>query len=302
MPQLTGRIGGFVLLSMLGCSALWAYAFILIKQLDGVLDPITLAGVRGTIGAIGVAIWIAIRGSSPLPRVREWRDFAILGVLQGVIPNTLTIIALARLSTGATAMVQSLTPLLVAGAASWMLPERLTWTRRVGIGLGLTGTLLLVAPATIADGRVVIGYLLMLVVATSYAAGNLYVQKVGGAPERLAFGQQAFSGVPCLIVAAGMHGGLPLAQLTEHAPKLMLLGAVGTALPIVLYMFVLTRGGALVGSMNSYLLPMWASLFGALLLGEVIGMIEVGAFVLIIAGVGAVSRASTSKDELHDRT
>lgn len=95
---------------MLLCSFLWAGAFLLLKLAGTSLSPFALTAVRGLMGAALLAAWIGFHGHRILPRGGEWRDWTVLGVLQGIVPNTLTAFALTQISAGLTSMIQATTP------------------------------------------------------------------------------------------------------------------------------------------------------------------------------------------------
>ncbi len=292
-----------LLLQMLLCSFLWASAFILMKLAGLALSPLALTALRGLMGSLLIAAWLLAFGQNILPRGREIRDWAILGLLQGVIPNFLTAYALMQISAGLTAMVQASTPLIVAALAQLLFAsERLTRQRIAGLGIGFAGMLLLVGPAALApllSGQASadpVGIGAMLIVALSYALGNLYVRSIPQPePIRLAFGQQLFAGLPCtaLILAQGGLGGF--APALSAWPELLLLGSFGTALPIVLYMHILRKAGPTIGSMNGYFLPPWTIILGFLLLGEPVSLREILATAIILAGVALLSRQATGR-------
>lgn len=277
---------------MLLCSFLWAGAFLLLKMAGTSLSPVALTAVRGLMGAALLAAWIGFHGHRILPQGREWRDWIALGILQGIIPNTLTAFALTQISAGLTSMIQATTPLIVAVLAQALFAdERLSRRRGMGLAIGFAGMALLIGPSAFGGAAVgTAGVAAVVVVAISYALGNLYVKGIPSPqPIRLAYGQQLLSGVPTFVLVMAFAGPGAFAGVPDAALTLVILGVFGTALPIVLYMRILRAAGPTVGSMNGYFLPPWTILLGFLILGEALSLREILATAIVLAGIMVVS-------------
>ncbi len=279
-------------LQLLACSFLWGTAFLLMKLIGTDIGAVPLAAVRGLMGAALIGGWFVICGASILPRGREWRDWAVLGLVQGAIPNTPTVYALTQISAGMTSLIQASTPLVVAVLAHLLFAdERLTWRRGAGVLLGFAGMAILLGPAVLnGTAGSLMGVLAMAATALSYAVGNLYVRSIPNPqPGRLAFGQQLFSGLPLTAAALALGGFGAFAALPSHAGTLIVLGIFATALPIALYMNILRLAGPTRGSMNGYLVPVWTILMGVVVLGETVGLREVLGGIVVLSGIAVAS-------------
>lgn len=287
-----GGAGGSLVLQMLFCSFLWASAFLLMKVAGTSLSPLALTAVRGVMGAALLAAWLGLRRQRVMPRGREWRDWTMLGLLQGVIPNTLTAYALTLIPAGLTSMIQATTPLIVAVLAQMIFAdETLTRRRAIGLAVGFGGMALLLGPTAFGGHAVAgAGAVAMVIVAVSYAFGNLYVKSIPSPePIRLAYGQQLMSGLPTFSATMMLWGPAAFDGVAQSAVTLALLGIFGTALPIVLFMRILRIAGPTVGSMNGYFLPPWTILLGFLILNEALSLREIVATAIVLAGVMIVS-------------
>lgn len=281
-----------VLPQLLLCSLLWASALPLMKVIGADVPPLALAALRGLMGAFFVGLWFVARRQSLMPRGREWRDWLVLGLLQGGLPNALTAYAVVRIGAGMTAMIQASSPLLVALLAHFLFAdERLDARRAIGVAIGFAGIALLLGPAALGQAGDLNGVLAMLATAVSYAFGNLYVRSIPHAePARLAFGQQFFSGLPTLALALFFIGPGAFAGAALHPLALCAFGVLGTALPIVFYMHILRVAGPTRGSMNAYLVPFWTVLLGIGFLQESIGWREIAGGAIVLAGVALAAR------------
>jgi drug/metabolite transporter (DMT)-like permease len=278
---------------LLLCSCLWASGFILMKHIGADIPPVALAALRGVLAAGLLAAWFLVRRQSIIPHGREWRDWIVLGALQGAIPNTLTAYALLQITAALAGMIQASTPLMVAVLAHFLFAEeRLTARRATGVLVGFAGIAILIGPAAVVTSSgSASGTLAMVATAISYAVGNLYVRSIPAAqPMRLALGQQIFSGLPTFALALAVSSPAVFAAAPAHAGSLLALGFLATALPIILFMHILRTAGPTRGSMTGYLVPFWTLLLGMSFLGETVGMREMIGGLVVLAGVAIVSR------------
>ncbi|MGF6233531.1 drug/metabolite transporter (DMT)-like permease [Inquilinus ginsengisoli] len=281
------------LLGLLLCSFLWATAYLLMKVLGTDFAPMPLTAIRGVLGGGLLALWLLARGQGILPRGREWRDWIVLGILQGIIPNTLTAYALADTETGLAALIAASSPLMVAVLAHWLFADqRLTGRRAGGVLAGFAGMAILIGPAAFA-GSGLLGPLAMLATAASYAFGVIYVRGIPSPqPVRLALGQQVFSGLPTMIAVLAVTGPSAFAAAPAHGLELLAFGVFSTALPIALYMQILRLAGPTLGSMNAYLTPVWTVLLGVLVLHETVGPREILGGLVVLGGIAIASSAN----------
>jgi drug/metabolite transporter (DMT)-like permease len=187
-------------------------------------------------------------------------------------------------------MIQASGPLIVAVLAHLMFAdERLDARRLAGVLVGLAGMGVLIGPA--AFGAVEPwGALAMVLVATCYAVGNLYVRLIPRAdPARLALGQQLFSGIPATLLALAVLGPAAFAGVPDRILPLVALGVLATAIPILLFMRLIRGAGPTRASMVGYLQPVFAASLGVLFLGESIGAREFVGGAVVLAGVALVS-------------
>lgn len=277
---------------LLLCSFLWATAYLLMKVLGTDIAPMPLTAIRGLLGGGLLALWLLARGQGVLPRGREWRDWIVLGILQGIVPNTLTAYALADTEAGLAALIAASSPLMVAMLAHLLFADqRLTGRRAGGVLAGFTGMAILIGPAAVSDSGV-FGPLAMLATAASYAVGVIYVRSIPAPrPVRLALGQQVFSGLPTMIAVLAVTGPAAFAAVPAHGLELVVFGVFSTALPIALYMQILRLAGPTLGSMNAYLTPVWTVLLGVVILHETVGLREILGGLVVLGGIAIASSA-----------
>jgi len=281
----------FLLSNLLVCSLLWGSAFLFVK-LSGDLNPFVMASMRGVIGATFLAAWFLIQGNSVLPQRHEWRVWAFLGTFNGWLPNVLVAYALTQIATAPAAMIQASSPLITALASHLLFAdERLTLRRFFGVLVGLVGMGILIGPAALPDSGIsTAGIITMVLVACSYAAANVYVRTVRNVPPaRMALGQQIGSGLAATVLALTIAGPWAFAAVPSRLAPLLALGALSTALPILLFMTLIRRTGPTRASMVGYLAPVWTILLAVLFLHESVGPRELLGGVVVLSGVALVS-------------
>lgn len=274
---------------ILAISAMWGSSFLLAKLAVATVSPASLAAFRGGLSAIVLLAVFAAAGRSLLPRTGEIGFALVLGTLSGWLPNLLTNLALGSIDSARAGMLNGTTPLFVMLLAHLALrDERITATTLLGMGTGFAGLLLLVGPG---GGGSLIGHLLMVAVALCYAAGTVFARHRRPAdPARLAFLQQSCSGLGALALALGIDGGISMPPPGATWLVLLLLGALGTAAPMVVYLWLLGRTTATRVATVGYLQPIWAAALGAIILGERLTPAALAGCALVLGGVWLTSR------------
>lgn len=286
-----GPSSGFIALNLLGCAIGWGTAFLFMKMTRGELSPVVVATIRALGAATALAIAVAAIGQSIFPKGREWRDWLVLGTVNGWGPNILVAYALTQMDSGPTALIQASTPLITVMLAHIFLPtDRVTFDRAIGILLGLVGMLLLIGPKALEGGGTALGVGAMLLLALGYAIGNVYARTIPAAePLRLALGQQSISGIVALLIALVTVGIGGFAGAERHAAPLAALALFSTAMPIFLFMRLITKAGTMPASMTGYLIPTVAVICGVVVLGEPIVPRQILGGVIVLTGVAIVS-------------
>jgi len=281
----------FVASNLLICSMLWGSSLLLIK-LSGNQNPFVLAAMRGLIGGTTLALWFAIQGRSILPQRHEWGIWATLGTLNGWLPNVLLAYALTRIPTAPAGMIQASSPLIVAVLSHIMFAdERLSPQRFLGVIVGFLGMAILIGPAAMPDSGIDgVGVLVMMAVAFSYATANVYVRTVRRAdPSRMALGQQICSGLGAMVLALTLAGPSSFAPVLPNLVPLVALGALATALPMLIFMHLIRRTGPTRAATVGYLTPVWTTIMAVLFLNEHIGLRELTGGAVVLVGVALVS-------------
>lgn len=282
---------GFVTAHLGLCALTWGSSFLLIKLTQGSIDPVVLAAVRGTLAAIAIIVVMLAMGQSVLPARHEIKDWLVLGTVNGWVPNILVAYALARMDSGPAALIQASGPLMTAVLAHLFLAnERLTRVRVIGILIGLCGVTLLIGPRILEGGASLAGISAMLLLTALYATGNVYTRTIAtAAPLRLALGQQTVSAIAATPLALMLFGTAGFAPALNYPWTMLALGIVSTAVPIVIFMRLIMAAGPTRAAMTGYLVPVFATFLGVVVLNETLEMRQLLGGAIVLLGVAIVS-------------
>ncbi len=231
---------------------------------------------------------------------RDWLALTVLGLTGIFLYNVFFLYALINVEAGRGALVTAFIPALVA-LADWLLFRRpMTGKRAVGVLLAMTGCLLVVTrgqPGRFFAGELGSGEWMLFGTALSWTAYTLASRQFSArfTPLAMTFGA-CLCGWLMLTFAALFDGSLfALDGLGwKGASGIFFLGIFGTALAFTWY----SQGIGAVGSTRAAafinLVPVFAVLLGALLLGERLGAGVLLGGALVMIGVILTSQYNFS--------
>jgi drug/metabolite transporter (DMT)-like permease len=270
------------LLVVLG--ATWGASYLFIKVGVRDLSPAALIEVRLLLAA-PLLVAFAWRRYGPAALLRARKEAVALGVLNAAVPFTLIAWGEQHVDSGTAAVANSSVPIFVALLAVFFVPsERSTGLRLVGILLGLAGVSVLAGVHPAGGWRGALGTGAIVLASVSYAAANLY------AGRRMSVGGPVLAATS-MTVAFVLLLPLALATLPAHAPgwkplgSAVALGLLGTAFAQILSYRMIRLYGSSRAVLVAYLLPGFALLYGAVLLGEPVTLQKLAGLVLITGGV-----------------
>lgn len=286
MPMQPRDLGLLVALGIL-----WGASFLFARVALTELPPLTVATMRFAMAGIVFVIVLRLSGQQ-LPRgVTAWRDFAVMGLLNNLLPFGLIVLGQQHISAGMASILNSTAPLFSALITPLFLAEeRFSRSRILGVMLGVSGVAVLAGPAAlgVADYPA-IALLPGLGAALSYAFAAIWGVRFRGQPVRVVAGSQVLS-------AAAM--GLPLMLVVDHAwtfrpsPEVWLalagLALLTTVLGYMIYFRLLLRSGPTNALLVTFLIPPAAALMETLAFGVSLPWLAIPAMALIFAGIALV--------------
>jgi drug/metabolite transporter (DMT)-like permease len=275
-------------------SLIWGSSFMFIKVADRQLDPATLILGRIGLAAVTLALFVGFTiGVRPaLAELRaHWVAIAVVGLLNTAIPFWLLSWGETRIDSGLASIIQASLPIFNALLAfGFFHDQRVTGRRLVGVAVGFVGVALLVGAQP--QGKI-LGALAVVGMAVCYAAGGLLIRRHLAAtrPPVVALGTSAVAALA--VLPLGVLRAPHFVPGWKELGSVAVLGVAGTAFAYLLFFTIIAGAGAGYASFVTYLVPPVALAYGALFLGERVGLTAVAGLVLILGGVAlgtAVSR------------
>ncbi len=282
-PKLTDW--GFV--GLLGL--LWGGSFVFAEYALVAFGPITIASGRLLLGGLLLFSFFRMRGGRlPLSFTRV-REYVILGTIGNAIPFSLIFFGQQWISAGLAAILTCATPFFTAFLAHFLTSdERLDLKRLVGLILGMAGVAVTVGLDTFEDlDNGLIGQLAVLGAALGYAIYGIYARTLDARnPQETATGSVLAGGLVLLPLALLAETPVLAFSALPVVPLLAIagLGLIGTAIPFVLYFWLIRRIGANNISLGTMVAPISASGLGILLLNETVRQQYAVGFALLVLG------------------
>lgn len=276
---------------LLALSVLWGGSFLFIKVAAAEIPPLTLVLLRVSLAAAALLGAMRLLGVRlPLGR-GALAAFAVMALLNNVVPFTLIVWGTARIDAGLAAILNAATPLSTAVAAHLLTrDEKLTAAKAAGVALGLCGVAAIVGVEALGGlGGDAAAQAAIVLATVSYGFAAIFgrrFRRMGVQPTATAAGQLCFATL--FLLPASLLADRPW---TLPAPSAGAAGAVlglallSTALAYVLYFRVLAAAGATAASLVTLMIPASALLMGAALLGERPGALDLLGLGLIAAGM-----------------
>lgn len=269
--------------------AIWGGVFLaarLALNEVGVLTAVAHRTVWAALTLWGVVLWLRL----PMPTSpRLWAAFAVMGLLNNLIPFTLLNWAQLHIESGLASIFNATTAVFgVLVAAAIFADERLTRQKLLGVTLGFLGVATAIGLENLArfDPRALAQWA-ALGATLSYAVAGAWARKAlsGLAPQIAAAGMLTCSALVALPLAWIVDGPLTLALSPVTWGALAYYAVIGTALAYLLYYRVLAMAGSGNLMLVTLLIPPFAIALGALVLGEALAPRAYFGFALLALGL-----------------
>lgn len=279
-------------LTLIFLAAIWGTSFILMKKSLVLYSSVQVGALR-IVAAFLFFLPILINNLKAYPKA-SWFYLALSGFLGVFFPAFLFTFAGKHLPSAISGALNSLTPLCTLIIGALFFNSTVKRLQIFGIVLGIIGSLFLIFSGNIEHLSFNIWGLLVLAATVMYGF-NLNIVK------------KHLNGIPSLLVTAGLLSVIgPIAvfmllstdfvSVTVNNSSLLpltyaiILGIVGTGLATVLFNKLLQQSTAVFASQVTYLIPIFAFLWGVID-GETIGIQHLVGMAIILVGVYLVNKA-----------
>ena len=265
-------------------AAIWGGSFLFVRMAVGAIGPQWLTELRVGLAALAMLIYARASGTELNPR-QNWLPYLVLGVLNTALPWGLYAWSGKYISASYMAILNAAAPWFAAICGAIWLSERMSWHKGLGLALGMCGVALLVGFGPIAVSAEVLLSVLACIGATAcYALAGVYVKKRAGvlAPRALTVGSLIAASI---VVMPFLPAPPPAAAFTWPVSIAVLgISLLCSAAAYLIYFRLIADVGPTRTFTVTFLIPVFGTLWGALFLGEPVGLSTLaGGAVIIIA-------------------
>lgn len=272
------------LIILLTLGAIWGASFLFMRIASPVLGPVWLIESRVLIAGLAllpVILWL--RQQQQL--LRNFPHLLVAGFLSAALPFSLLAYVTLNVSAGVTAILNATVPIFGVLLALFVIRERILIGKLAGVILGFIGVMVLVAwhegdgqapplPSVIAGLLAALSY----AIAAYYSKHHLH----GVSPLVFATGSQLGAAL-CLLPLLPLVP-LPVTPDTRVIMCVLALALFSTALGFIFYFHLLREIGPSRTLTVTYLIPVFAILWGRVFLGEAVTVTMAAGCLLILGG------------------
>lgn len=294
------------LIRLIALAALWGGSFLFMRIAVPHLGAVPTAVGRGLFSTLGLGAALFILGYRPRLGRYLWPLLA-LGVINSGIPFLMYSLAAQVLPSGYSAIFNATTPLVATVVGALVFAEGITRARIAAVLLGIGGVAVLAQAGPLEITTAVLGGMAACFVATvCYAFSSFLTLRLVGVNAPVDMRAAVFISqlgallvlLPALLVHLFLH---PQAMTELQAAPLLawgnvaLLGLLSTALAYVLYFRLITDEGPQKALTVTFIVPVFAVLWGWLLLGEPLSLAHAAGGGLIALSLWLVLRPAVPK-------
>jgi drug/metabolite transporter (DMT)-like permease len=275
-------------LEFLLLAALWGASFLFMRLANTEFGAVPTVGVRVTVASLCLLPPLLWRGHGRT-LLKYWKQLWLVGMLNSGIPFACFSFALLSISSGLSSILNATVPLFGALIAWVWLRDRPSGSRMVGLAIGFLGVALLAWNKAsfkpdangLSSGWAILACLLACVcygISASYTKRHL-------------------AGLPTLVTAAGSQLGaavgmaLPTwwlwpARMPGHSAwaAVLAVGVFCTGLAYVLFFSLIEKIGPARAITVTFVVPVFAVIYGVILLGETVTPWMVFCGAIIVCG------------------
>jgi drug/metabolite transporter (DMT)-like permease len=268
-------------------AAIWGASFLMMRIAVPEFGPLALTALRVAGATLLLAPLVAWRGQLGALR-NHWQAIAVVGLVNSALPFVLFSVAALAISAGLASIFNATAPLWGAVIAWLWLGERLNGSRIAGLALGFAGVAWLAwDSASVKSGAhgvsaaLAIGACVLAAVCYGFGANYTKRRLAGAPPLAVAAGSQLAA---TALLAAPAWAGAPAALPSARAwTSLAVLALLCTGVAYLMYFRLIARLGARAIAVT-YLIPLFAVLWGTLFLGEALTPSMVAGCAVVLAG------------------
>jgi drug/metabolite transporter (DMT)-like permease len=278
-----------IALALAAVYVIWGSTYLGIRfALEGGYPPLLMAGGRFLFAGVLMYAALRVRGMPALTPV-QWRNVAFMAALLLGGGNGLVCIAEQSVSSGLAAVAVASAPLWIGlfSALRGQRPGRMEW---IGLGIGFLGVLWLNAGSSLTATPG--GLIALLIAPIAWSFGSVWSRGRDLPSPFMTAAAQMLCGGAMMLVAGWILGERMQAWPSLKATfSVAYLVAFGSIVAFSAYVWLLHHVRPTLAGSYAYVNPLIAVLLGAWLAGERFGVGDIGAMLVILLGVVAITLA-----------
>ena len=276
---------------LLAITLLWGSSPAMNKIAVAAFEPIDVVAIRLSVGALILWLVVFVQRRPVQHEARHLFFFVACGFFGSALPFFGITWGQTEVPASMTVVFFAVMPLATILLAHFLVAgERLTRARAAGFVLGFVGILVMVGPEILREltgaATHLVHELAILGGALCYSI-NVIVSRNRPPGDVVAFAACSLAAAALMTLPPAIATGLPaMAELySPSGVAVLALAVLGTAVPTVIMLRLVTAAGAGFLALINYLIPVYGFLLGVLVLAEPVELRAVLALVTILGGI-----------------
>ncbi|MEY8829610.1 DMT family transporter [Sedimentitalea sp. XS_ASV28] len=267
---------------------MWSSAFTSARIIVVDASPLFSLAMRFLLsGIIGIAIALLMGQRFRLTR-KQWYATILFGVCQNALYLGLNFVAMQTVEASVAAIIASAMPLLLAIASWLLLGEKMRPLGIFGLIAGILGVALIMG-SRITAGVDLYGLALCIIGVLALTFATLAVRgATSGGNFMMVVGLQMFVGAACLVVASLAFEDIRVNLTTPLVLAFLYTTLVPGLAATLIWFMLLDRVGPVRAATFHFLNPVFGVAIAAILLGEMLGPMDVVGVLIVTLAIFAV--------------
>jgi drug/metabolite transporter (DMT)-like permease len=281
-------------------SFIWGSSFILMKRgmvaLDGtpLFSSLQVGVLRIVIAGI-ILLPLIIFNIKKIQHKKDWLLFAVVGYFGNFFPSLLFTYAEEGLSSGLTAIIDSLTPVFTVLIGVYFFRQQIKFIQIAGLLVAFIGVYLLILFGNNVSFSGNLPHIIAVVLATlcyGISVNTIKFKLMNYSPMEIASLSFATSLIPAVLIAL-FAGTYQVIQTNSKALEglffISILSIIGTAVALFFFNKLIAISSTIFSSSVTYSIPIVAVFIGAQF-GETIHYLQIIAMIIILSGIYLVNK------------
>ena len=282
------------LIRLIALSALWGGSFLLMRIASPVLGPSLT--VEGRVGSASIFLFLlSIYLKKNWNCFNHWKHYTILGFFNSALPFFLFSYASLTLSASETSILNATAPVWGFVIGVFLGYEKLNFKRGLGLVIGILGVVILFSDKNFASSEnSAVAIFCGIIGAFSYGVATNYAHKaITVEPFLNAYGIMVFSTI--IIFPTLFFSPLRNEVNVNSVVAVLALGILCSGIAYLLYFRLIKDLGATSTLTVTFLIPIFGTFWGFLVLDEAITKTTVVGMVIVLFGTGMVTELNLRK-------